>query len=340
MSKKSQRSRKKKNKAANKQPSPLASTQGVLEILDVREIRETDDERSAVFVAATENGVDSWFGREYLDMQGVDLKRYNRNPVFLDSHNREGTSDVIGRTEIKVENNQLIAKVFYANTEKALEVWSLVKDGFVKAVSVGYFPRKRKILDDGEEDELNGKTINGPATIAREWELFELSQVPVGADADALKRGLINENLTRDDAREIIDILETRFFDKENEMVDKLENENEAAEETSAEEGAETQAAAVPDVDEPVIDRRQGILDICPRGLEDVADELVLDGKTTVEEARAVFKKKLDQSRQTIGSPEADISNSETRKTDDEKPVEEKTADEVDKKVLKRGVLG
>jgi len=162
------------------------------------EVRAIDTEkRQATFVAATENGVLTWNGREHLRMSGASLKRYRRNPVVLDAHNRYSAEFAVGTAEIKIEGRELIAVVTYASTDRAETIWQLVQDKVIRTVSVGFLPDSRRTvrLAEGEEDveTRDGKPdeasrIKGPATVIKGWELFEISMVPVPADPDAVRR--------------------------------------------------------------------------------------------------------------------------------------------------------
>ena len=155
------------------------------------EFRGMDEEkRQASFVASTENPVQTWGGPEVLRMKGARLGRFRKNPVVLDSHNRHDLASVIGKAEVKVEGRELHTTITYAPTERGELAWSLVRDGFVRAVSVGYSinPLKVKRLREGEHDGSGDSRVEGPATVVGEWELHEISNVPVPADADAVKR--------------------------------------------------------------------------------------------------------------------------------------------------------
>ncbi len=85
------------------------NTRPVFGNLSVRKIDENG--RTFEFVAATEGGVETWLGREFLDMDGIDLARYESNPVLLDSHNRSEATAVIGKAVLKVQGRELIELV-------------------------------------------------------------------------------------------------------------------------------------------------------------------------------------------------------------------------------------
>ena len=150
------------------------------------QIRGIDtDKRTAGFIAATETAVDMGWGlRESLRMDGLDLTRFEKNPVLLDSHNMWEASAVIGEAPVRVKDGLLLAEARFAETDRADDIWRLVRDGFLRTVSIGYDVRKHLELAEGAEDG----DIRGPAVIATDWELFEVSMVPIPADEDAVRR--------------------------------------------------------------------------------------------------------------------------------------------------------
>jgi hypothetical protein len=161
------------------------------------EVRAIDEEnRTATFVAATENGVMTRGGTEYLRMSGVQLQRYKKNPVVLDAHNRWSVGAVIGRAQVRREGRLLMADIEFAGTERAENVWQLVRDGFVRTVSVGFMPDQDNTiyLDDDDTDGEGESAIRGPGVLIKRWELFEISVVPVPADADAVRRSYLADD--------------------------------------------------------------------------------------------------------------------------------------------------
>lgn len=145
--------------------------------------------RRATFVAATEVGVRSWFGSEWLRAAGVKLERFQRNPVILDSHVRDEAGRIVGRaTKTWVEGREVLVEVEFATTKRAEEIWDLVRTGFLRAVSVGYWPIKWTELERGQFDGEGAARVEGPGVVVTEWELLEISMVPVPADQFALLR--------------------------------------------------------------------------------------------------------------------------------------------------------
>ena len=151
------------------------------------EVRNIDEKsRSAEFVASTENPVQTWGDPEVLRMGGCDLTRYRKNPVLLDTHKRYDLSSVIGSCDVRIDGTQMIATARYAMTKSGQEAWDLVKDKHVRAMSIGYSvdPKSVTRLKEGQREG----DVTGPATIANKWKLLEISNVPVPADEDAVRR--------------------------------------------------------------------------------------------------------------------------------------------------------
>lgn len=273
---------------------------------------DEDDGKVYEFTAATERAVDTPYGPEVLRMAGLDLTRYARNPVFLDSHNRYEASAVIGRVDMRVDGTELVASVTFADTDRARQARQLVEGGFLRAVSVGFIPRKIQTLRAGEVDG----EAEGPCRIICEWELIELSLVPVPADAEALAR--------------------SHYFQPP-------EGEENPMQYPTAERAADTPSAPVPSPEGKVVKfeelteertareikaRKAAIREIAPRGFEDMAERLILEN-VSVDEARVRFMAAMQKNSPSVGTPEpaAPVVN----------PVEQKR--EVTADALLRGLL-
>ncbi len=297
---------------------------GLLESLEQRQINT--DERWVEFVAATEGGVETWSGRRYLRISGVVLKRYKKNPVILDTHNRYEAGAVVGRGEVRVEGRELVVRVYFAETERAETIWQLVKGGFINAVSVGYIPDVKNTIElaEGQVDGEGDSAIKGPAVVIKRWELFEISIVPVPADTDAVRRCFLEGETRALDAQ--IEATVRRLLGVRNLLVDDTEEEEvtvgkdkvESAaaghtEERAAAAGGgsgESAAQAVQPLDEELAARRAAarkaeILAITPQGLEHMAQECILQG-LDVEKARERLLEALKDSTTPAGTGEPD----------------------------------
>ena len=124
------------------------------------------------FVASTAN-----VARDGLivEASGWQLDNYRKNPVFLWAHDYDHPP--IGKAEVEIVDDQLIADVtFDQGDDKARQIESKYRNGFLHAVSVGF---------SIEEIKPPKGTMNAP--VVTQAELYEISAVPVPSDPDALK---------------------------------------------------------------------------------------------------------------------------------------------------------
>lgn len=105
---------------------------------------------------------------EQIDMKGMNIKEYMRNPILADGHDYSKSS--VGRTHklTKKADGSLIALSEWATTERGLELNKLYSEGFQFAFSVGFMA-----------NEMNGNTFTKST-------LLEFSPVLIGANPDAL----------------------------------------------------------------------------------------------------------------------------------------------------------
>lgn len=275
------------------------------------------DAETFEFVAATEGEVDTAYGPEVLRMDGCDLSRFERNPVVLDSHNRYETGAVIGRCSMQVEGSEMIATVTFADTARATQARQLVEGGFVRAVSVGFIPRRIQTLRAGETDG----EVNGPCRIIHEWELIELSLVPVPADADALARShYFQAPEAEETPMQLSDVVGTpqeRAAEMPSAPTPSPEGKVTKFEEIGAERAAREITA-----------RNASIREIAPKGHDDLAERLIVEG-VSVDEARVRFLSAMQNTTTPVGTPEPAAANP--------KPAEQSR--EIDSESFLRGLL-
>ncbi len=121
---------------------------------------------------------------EIIKQDGIDLKHFKKNPVILFAHKYSETP--IGRAiNTKITDAGLQIDIKFASKKAnplGQQVKELMKEGILKAVSIGFIPKER--------DE------NNPAIITKS-EMLELSIVPVPANPHALalavKKGFSTE---------------------------------------------------------------------------------------------------------------------------------------------------
>ncbi len=125
---------------------------------------------------------DWWTGKRYIerlsmDTAHVDLSRMQQGAPVLNTHSRYDVRDVIGVVERAwIEGGEGRALVRFSEREDVEPIWRDIKAGILRNVSVGYVVRKYEITENANEL---------PVYRAVDWQPFEVSMVPVGADAGA-----------------------------------------------------------------------------------------------------------------------------------------------------------
>jgi|LakMenE18May11ns_1017448.scaffolds.fasta_scaffold9954177_2 HK97 family phage major capsid protein/HK97 family phage prohead protease len=130
------------------------------------------DTRIIEFPFSSELPVERWFGNEVLSHRSgaADLARLNDGGALLYNHNVDEIIGVVERAWMS--ENRGHARVRFAKTAKADEVFGMVQDGIMRNVSFGYrISEMTETLDDGQ-----------PTYTATRWEPFEISLVTVPAD--------------------------------------------------------------------------------------------------------------------------------------------------------------
>jgi HK97 family phage prohead protease len=125
--------------------------------------------------------------RTRVEPRGGDLSNYRSNPIFLWGHDGYGgwfsvpqMEHVLGRAvDITQSDASMDIKTEFASkaiNPKADMALGLVRGGFLNAVSIGFIPRKVVVeMEDGIE-----------VPIIKEWELLEVSLVPIPSNPEAL----------------------------------------------------------------------------------------------------------------------------------------------------------
>lgn len=128
--------------------------------------RNADDSNSfhAIFSTAREDR------HGEIVYQNWDLKAFQNNPVYLDSHNYSGIEHILGKIDNIKSDKKLEGDIIYAlDNPKGLLAYNLTQKGFLNTSSVGFIPK---------EFDKDGNILKS--------ELLEISAVSVPANADAL----------------------------------------------------------------------------------------------------------------------------------------------------------
>ena len=132
--------------------------------------------------------------REVLVPGGAVTTEWEKAPQWLWGH--DYSIPPIGRaSEISVDDRGVKAKVTYAETPRAEEVWQLIKGGFLTTASVGFIALERRYKGEPEWASLVKKLNKawgvdlegaGAEVITTKWVVIEASDVPVPANPNAL----------------------------------------------------------------------------------------------------------------------------------------------------------
>lgn len=151
-------------------------------ITERRASAEVDD-RTFTFICSTAD--EDSYG-ECIDQKSWRTARYLLNPIVLYQHDRgqnhvaEQPSYPIGTaSNVRVDGGKLLADITISRaTEQAETVYRLLKEGVLRAVSVGFMPGR--IVDE--------KNVGGDVTrtVLYDCELFEISVVMVPANPAAV----------------------------------------------------------------------------------------------------------------------------------------------------------
>lgn len=141
-----------------------------------------------VFILNDENVMNSYGFR--IKTAGIDLKRFEANPVMLDGHNTSNLS-VIGKwKDIKVEHGKLSADTeFDLEDENAKTISGKVERGIIRGASMGIsFSKKDFSYENGE-------------LILQKCSLHEASIVAIPSNAGALRLTMDGEELSETDIK-------------------------------------------------------------------------------------------------------------------------------------------
>ena len=171
------------------------------------EVRIIDAKKGIVDYVASDETIDSY--RELIRARGWRFTNFKRNSPFVDSHAYDTIDRLLGKvTDFRVEKDQLIERVQWAidvpENQLAQVGWKMTEAGYLKAVSVGFYPIKSISANDGSQwaAELQslGMADAGPLRrIFLEQEQIELSAVIIGANPNALAKAYKAEVLNDED---------------------------------------------------------------------------------------------------------------------------------------------
>ena len=94
---------------------------------------------------------------DVVEVSGWRLEAFLRNPVVLWMHKLDAP---VGRClDLRVEGNSLVAETQFATTPLAEELWALYRDGFLRAWSVAFIPKRWEPLPGGGRRYLEQELV-------------------------------------------------------------------------------------------------------------------------------------------------------------------------------------
>ncbi len=293
--------------------------------------------RSVEVVGATEEPVQVWdwdrgIITEVLLMSGARMPD-SRQVILLDSHNRFTTGSVIGSyREMKIEKTRMVGRIHFSSAPEAESPATKTREGHLTDFSIGYRLLKKRWIDAGQTEVIEGKTFKGPMQVGIEWVPRELSAVPIGADPNAKARSAEGKNEKDPEVSEMDEKLR-KFLERrglkesatEEEAWAFLESLGGKREEKKPEEKEDgpdlekirKEASDAGKKDET--DRIDGIVAVCKRyGTEDMTLGLITGGKTMDQAREAVMdelKKRSEKANPGFSGIEVGITDREKFRT-------------------------
>lgn len=127
----------------------------------------------------------------WVKTSGIDLSQFKKNSVMLYDHNTYGILPIGKWTNIRVEDNKLLADAeFDTEDDFAQKIAKKVENGYIKGASIGLDP---KVFSEQKADLKPGQTRS---TLARS-ELLEASITPFPSNRNALKLKQANGEIVK-----------------------------------------------------------------------------------------------------------------------------------------------
>jgi len=139
---------------------------------------------------------------EVLIAQGMDSTEFEENPVLFYNHDY---SQPVGRvTALKRGKNKVDATMEFAKRPEGFQgsyfpefIESLVSQGVVKGISVGFVPKQGGVRKASKADKDNyGGEVS---QVYSQWKLLEVSIAPLPANGTALVQAVRKGAVSRDD---------------------------------------------------------------------------------------------------------------------------------------------
>lgn len=182
------------------------------------EIRVLDTKEGLVEYVASDESVDSY--GDVIRAKGWRFTHFKKNAPFVDSHDYSSIDKQLGCVvESKVAGGKLVQLVKWAlearDSNRLIDLgWKMTEGGFLKAVSVGFYPVKYVSRHGGDRaawhqqlQELGMTEEQVRGNIFLEQEQIELSACIIGANPNALAKAYKAECLGDSD----LELLSTEY---------------------------------------------------------------------------------------------------------------------------------
>ena len=163
------------------------------------EVKIIDAKKGLVDYTASDETIDCY--KEVIRASGWRFDNFCKNAPFVDSHDYSSLDRLLGKvTDFRVEDGKLIERVQWAidvpDNKYAQLGWKMTEAGYLKAVSVGFYPVKSLSRWDSEMraewlsqlKELGLSEEMPVRCIYTEQQQIELSCCIIGANPNALAR--------------------------------------------------------------------------------------------------------------------------------------------------------
>lgn len=171
--------------------------------------RVLNEQDGTVQFTASDESLDCY--GEIIRASGWRFTQFAKNAPFVDSHDYSSITKLLGQvTDFRVEGGALIETVRYSREPGTLAEWAfkMVRDGFLRAVSVGFYPVRMVSKYDRDpsaiaaqvaELKLDPQAATKLNAVYLEQEQIELSQCVIGANPNALARAYKSGCLSEQD---------------------------------------------------------------------------------------------------------------------------------------------
>ena len=147
--------------------------------VQLKKSNKSDVGNGFLIEAFTGEVIPRWWGTLAIDIQGIQARK--SIPVLMN----HSSGQIVGHsTDTYKEGSFYVEGQFSGVTEEAKKVKGLADEGFPWQASIGVRALKVLSLEKNASMVVNGISVDGPADVWIESEVFETSFVPLGADSN------------------------------------------------------------------------------------------------------------------------------------------------------------